>query len=236
MSTIELATVSIIGTALVLAPIDPQPIRDLNTPTPDPEPEPVVFDEKLARQVRDALDLRYWKPSAEHGETETRIILWSQLELNDLYERVGGTVTSRQVERSISDGTKWTAEEITVTIDVPAVGPVEATTDWCDGLEKYGSRDDLPLMQALTGPKPEILKTVPANGRALGYDQYAITPGAPLPDDRTIATVEDPLGSSWRVTDDQGAVHRLHKHGELIRYTSGTVSFIEPEWAGWSSD
>lgn len=42
MSTIELAAVVVIGTALVLAPIDPQPIRDLNTPLPElaPEPEP----------------------------------------------------------------------------------------------------------------------------------------------------------------------------------------------------
>lgn len=34
------------GTAIVLAPIDPQPIRDLNTPPPapvvEPEPEPAV--------------------------------------------------------------------------------------------------------------------------------------------------------------------------------------------------
>lgn len=40
MSTIELATAVAIGTMLVVAPIDPQPIRDLNTPIPDPEPEP----------------------------------------------------------------------------------------------------------------------------------------------------------------------------------------------------
>jgi hypothetical protein len=40
--TFELATTTVIGTALVLAPIDPQPIRDLNTPLPElaPEPEP----------------------------------------------------------------------------------------------------------------------------------------------------------------------------------------------------
>jgi hypothetical protein len=46
MDTYELATATIIGTAIVLAPIDPQPIRDLNTPTPapvvEPEPEPAV--------------------------------------------------------------------------------------------------------------------------------------------------------------------------------------------------
>jgi hypothetical protein len=130
----------------------------------------------------------------------------------------------------------WIAEEITVTIDVPGVGHVEATTDWYDGLAKYGSRAELPLMRALAAPEPEILETVPANGCLLGYDRFAITPGAPLPGNRTIATVEDPLGSCWRVTDDRGAVHWLHKYGELIRYTSGTVAFREPEWAGWSSD
>lgn len=42
MSTIELATATVIGTALVLAPIDPRPIRDLNTPLPEPEQEPVI--------------------------------------------------------------------------------------------------------------------------------------------------------------------------------------------------
>jgi hypothetical protein len=148
VDTIELATATVIATALVLAPIDPQPIRDLNTPLPEPEPEPApTFDEALIAHVRTALGLHRWRPTADHGETETRIVMWSQLELTDLYERVGGTVTTRQVERSASDGTTWTAEEITVTVDVPGVGPVEATTDWCDDLEKYGSRDELPLMR-----------------------------------------------------------------------------------------
>ncbi|MEU5426882.1 hypothetical protein AB0H73_14935 [Streptomyces olivoreticuli] len=87
-----------------------------------------------------------------------------------------------------------------------------------------------------TAPKPEILKTVPASGGLPGYDHLAIAPGAPLPDGRTIATVEDPLGSAWLVTDDRGAVHWLHKYGELQRDTDGGVAFIEPEWAGWSSD
>ena len=148
MSTIELATTSVIGTALVLASIDPQPIRDLNTPAPT-SVWVVTFDEQLARRVRDALGLRHWKPNADHGETETRLILWSQLELNDLYERVGGTVTSRQVERIGSDGTVWAEEEIIVTVDVPGVGPVEAVTDWCEDLAKYGPRDELPLTRAL---------------------------------------------------------------------------------------
>ncbi|WP_121701534.1 hypothetical protein [Streptomyces sp. E5N298] len=47
MDTYELAAVTVIGTAIVLAPIDPQPIRDLNAPPPvppvvEPEPEPAV--------------------------------------------------------------------------------------------------------------------------------------------------------------------------------------------------
>lgn len=39
-NTIELAAITIAGAALVLAPIDPQAIRDLNTPLPEPTPEP----------------------------------------------------------------------------------------------------------------------------------------------------------------------------------------------------
>ncbi|MBL1086776.1 hypothetical protein JK359_33255 [Streptomyces actinomycinicus] len=154
MDTIGLAGTVVIGTALVLAPIDPQPIRDLNTPAPEPHREPApVFDEALAARVQTALGLRCWRPNAEHGETETRLVLWSQLELNDLYERVGGTVTSRKVHREASDGAAWTAEEITVSIDVPGVGLVEATTDWYEGLATYGPRDELPLMRALN-PRP----------------------------------------------------------------------------------
>ncbi|MFJ6729395.1 hypothetical protein ACIQPQ_31285 [Streptomyces sp. NPDC091281] len=42
MTTIELAATVVAGTALVLAPIDPQPIRDLNTPPAEPQPEPAT--------------------------------------------------------------------------------------------------------------------------------------------------------------------------------------------------
>jgi hypothetical protein len=151
VDTIELATTVVIGTALVLAPIDPQPIRDLNTPAPA-SVWVVTFDEELARRVRDALGLRHWKPNADHGETETRLILWSQLELNDVYERVGGTVTTRTVQRTSCDGdSTWAATEITVTVEVPDVGPVTISTDW---YEEYGGRD-LPLMQAV--PDAELI-------------------------------------------------------------------------------
>jgi hypothetical protein len=150
LSTIELATTVVIGAALVLAPIAPQPLRELNAPLPEPEPEPTpAFDETLVARVRAELGLSCWRPNADHGETETRIVMWSQLELNDLYERVGGAVTSRPVVRTASDGSTWTDEEITVTVDVPGVGPVEATTDWCEDLAKYGARHELPLTRTL---------------------------------------------------------------------------------------
>lgn len=80
------------------------------------------------------------------GETATSLTMWSQDELNDVYERVGGTVTTRTVERSACGGeSTWQATEITLTVEVSGIGPVTVSTDW---YEEYGGRD-LPLMQAI---------------------------------------------------------------------------------------
>lgn len=250
MNTTALAAIVAAGTALVLAPIDPRPLHNPCRRHADAvEIDSQCFDcireeadieridrdraeTELATKVRTALGLPgHGRPIRDAGETAVRVCMWDQVELNTVYERVGGTVTTRTVQRTGSCST-WEATEITVTLDLPGIGAVEVFTDW---YEEYGGRE-LPLMRALNAPKPEILETVPANGCLLGYDRYAIAPGAPLPDGRTIATVEDPLGSCWRVTDDHGGVHHLHRYGRLIRYTSGAVVFIEPEWAGWSSD
>jgi hypothetical protein len=86
---------------------------------------------ELAAKVGAALGFRNgWQPREHLGETATRLTVWSQVELNDVFERVGGTVTSRQVERSTSDGgSTWTATEITLAVDVPGVGPVQVSTD-----------------------------------------------------------------------------------------------------------
>ncbi|MEW9521751.1 hypothetical protein [Streptomyces tubercidicus] len=82
---------------------------------------------------------------------------------------------------------------------------------------------------------PTLVETVPERpGHGIGYNLHAIAPGAPLPDGRTAVTVEDPLGSSFRVTDDKGTVTYLHKYGQLRRYTTGVVAFLEPDWAGWA--
>jgi hypothetical protein len=80
------------------------------------------------------------------GETATSLTMWSQHELNDVYERVGGTVTTRTVQRTACDGDNtWAATEITLTVEVDGVGPVTVSTDWD---EESGGRD-LPLMQAI---------------------------------------------------------------------------------------
>lgn len=101
--------------------------------------------DRVAR-VRTALGFpNAWKPDPHLGETPTSLIAWSQMELNDLYERVGGTVATRIVERSVLHGSTWKATEITLTVDVPDVGPVKVSTDW---YEEYGGRD-LPLMRVI---------------------------------------------------------------------------------------
>ena len=199
MDTTALAATVVIGAALVLAPIDPQPLRDLNTPPvepiAEPEPEPAVV------------------ANYDHYGS-----LWG-------HDTV--TKTEADIERARALG--HTVEEWQVTDYDGRLLRIARTTD---PTSAFLGGIDICVIPA----EPEILETVPANGCLLGYDRFAIVPGAPLPDGRTIATVEDPHGSSWRVTDDQGAVHWLHKYGQLCRYTSGTVAFIEPEWAGWSSD
>ncbi|MFI5880861.1 hypothetical protein [Streptomyces sp. NPDC051554] len=111
-------------------------------------PPPAVPDEQLLAKVRTALGFaRGWTPIPELGESLTRVLIWSQLELNDLYERLGGTVTVRPVQRPLSDGVV-AAEEVTLSVVVDGVGLVEVFTDWCEDLAKYGSREQLPLMRA----------------------------------------------------------------------------------------
>jgi hypothetical protein len=87
-----------------------------------------------------------WKPAAHLGETATHIVMWSQVELNTVFERVGGSVVTRQVERSTSDGSAtWTATEISLTVAVPGVGSVEIVTDIEDDPE-HGYLTDIPVV------------------------------------------------------------------------------------------
>jgi len=139
------------GTAVVLAPIDPQLLRG-----DEPEPAPLTFTAlllahakaELAAKVRAALGMPGRQMRENESETARRVGVWSQYELNAVYEQVGGTVTTRTVQRSTygSEST-WEATEITLTVALPNIGTVEVFTDW---YEEYGGRD-LPLMQAIAG-------------------------------------------------------------------------------------
>jgi len=147
MTNIESAAIVAAGTAVVLTPIPAAVVRDLNDAHEAPEPQPApAFDEDLTRRVHTALGMPYWQPRPWLDETETRTVLWSQLELNTLYERVGGTVTTHTVQRTTHGGeSTWQATEITVTVDLPGIGTVALVTDWD---EETGGHD-LPLLQAI---------------------------------------------------------------------------------------
>lgn len=99
-----------------------------------------------ARRVRLALGLpNYPLPVASAGETATRLCIWDVKTLAPLYDRLGGTVTSRQIERTYSDDSTETVTEITVTVDLPGIGTVELFTDW----EPEHGGTELAVMRAL---------------------------------------------------------------------------------------
>jgi hypothetical protein len=104
-------------------------------------------ERELAAKVGQALGFRSdWQPRKHLDETATHLTAWSQVELNEIFERVGGSVTTRQVERSTSDGSStWTATEITLTVVVPDVGPVGIATDIEDDPE-HGYLMNLPVV------------------------------------------------------------------------------------------
>jgi hypothetical protein len=106
-------------------------------------------ERELVAKVGQALGFRHgWKPNAHLGETATYITAWTQYELNTVFERGGGTVTTRPVQRSTSNGdATWAATEITLTVDLPGIGYVELVTDWD---EETGGRD-LPVMRSIAG-------------------------------------------------------------------------------------
>jgi hypothetical protein len=106
-----------------------------------------LVESAVVARVGAALGFRRgWKPDPYFDETATHLTVWSQYELNDLYLRVGGTVTTRRAERRSCDGdATWTATEITLTVDVDGVGPVEIVTDIEDDPE-HGYRTDLPVV------------------------------------------------------------------------------------------
>ncbi|MGW9401458.1 hypothetical protein [Streptomyces sp. NPDC055642] len=149
-ATVQAAIVAA-GTAVVLAPIDLQALRGSEAaPTPQTPTAGAILlahDElTLADRVRTALGMPGRQMREDEGETARRVSMWSQYELNAVYERVGGTVTTRPVQRTTHGGdTTWQATEITVTVDLPDIGTVEIITD----RDEDTGGHDLPLMQTI---------------------------------------------------------------------------------------
>ncbi|CAL9367313.1 hypothetical protein [Streptomyces sp. enrichment culture] len=148
MTSIEAAAIVAAGTAITLAPVAPTLFRQVAAPAPATVPgftAILLADAHLRAQAQMTDRVRAylgyspsWAPRTHLGETVTRLTAWDQHELNALYERVGGTVTSRQV-------TEGDTLEITLTVQVPDVGPVEIVTDW----DAPAGGHDLPLMRAI---------------------------------------------------------------------------------------
>ncbi|MEU6661236.1 hypothetical protein [Streptomyces sp. NPDC046821] len=114
-------------------------------PRAEAPPASETFDR--AALVARALGFRNGlKPNESLGDSLTRLTVWTQHELNAIYIRAGGTLTTRPVQRSTHDGeSTWSATEITLTVHVPSIGDVQVVTDWD---EECGGRD-LPVMRAL---------------------------------------------------------------------------------------
>ncbi|MFB6626485.1 hypothetical protein ACFCWD_28955 [Streptomyces sp. NPDC056374] len=83
----------------------------------------------LATRVRRALGLR-GTLTLQHEETPTRVVVWDIHTLQNVYARVGGELTLAQATRTVSDGTKYTVIETTLTTQLPGVATAEITTDW----------------------------------------------------------------------------------------------------------
>jgi len=98
--------------------------------------------DELGAQVLRALGFR--STQIADGDTATRIGMWSQFELNAVYERVGGIVTTRTVQHT-NTGETTLGTEITLTVVLPGIATVQLTTEW---YEPYGGHD-LPLMHAI---------------------------------------------------------------------------------------
>lgn len=115
--------------------------RALTAPAPD---------RKAVAAIRRLLGTPLWEPRPELGETLTRRFLWSQRELNDVYERHGGTVTARPVPQPGTPSAQ-PVMEITVTVPVDGTRPVEFVTEWDGDWARDSRPGELPLVRALAG-------------------------------------------------------------------------------------
>lgn len=91
----------------------------------------------LATKVRRALGLR-GSLTIQHNETPTDVTVWDVNSLQDVYARVGGTLTLAQVTRTVSDGTTYSITEATLTTRLAGLATARVTTDWDPTDELHG--------------------------------------------------------------------------------------------------
>ncbi|MER8030694.1 hypothetical protein ABTZ78_17245 [Streptomyces bauhiniae] len=97
-------------------------------PRPSHPDDAQTVNERLDR-LRAALGFSStWKPHPHLGESTSRVVVWSQLELGDLYERLGcpGPITVRRSEATLGNP----VFELAFSTVIEGVGTVEITTDW----------------------------------------------------------------------------------------------------------
>ncbi|MFE0651364.1 hypothetical protein ACFVZH_22525 [Streptomyces sp. NPDC059534] len=110
----------------------PERIRAASVPTSHPTARIL-----LTTRVRRALGLR-GTLTLQHDETPTRVTIWDIHTLQDVYARVGGTLTLAQATRTVSDGTTYTVIETTLTTQLPGLATAQITTDWDPATEVDG--------------------------------------------------------------------------------------------------
>ncbi|MET7944383.1 hypothetical protein [Streptomyces sp. NPDC005302] len=117
-----------------------------------------------ARAIGEALgipDIERHAPRPELGETPTRLAVWDVLGLRDIHATAGGELTFLQTERTGTDGITRVVVELTLTVHVAEVGPIEAVTDWEPTLvagEEEKWRRELVAAAELAKPQPTLLE------------------------------------------------------------------------------
>ncbi|MFJ7998980.1 hypothetical protein ACIQ7D_17790 [Streptomyces sp. NPDC096310] len=138
MTVMDLYVVAYVIAGPVTAETDPKRLAVVNAA----EAAQQYATATLAAKVRRALGWRSTR--ILDGETATSVSVWSQHELNAVYERVGGVVTTRTVQRAYSGGA-FPAVEITITAHLAGIGTVQIVTDW----DEDSGGHDLPVMRAI---------------------------------------------------------------------------------------
>nr|WSX48873.1 hypothetical protein OG409_07885 [Streptomyces sp. NBC_00974] len=106
----------------------------------------------LGERARRALGLHVTKISTHLGETALHVNVWSPRELQDIYDRRGGTITSRVIEETTSDGTVVPLTRVTLTVRIPSLGTITASTDWDHNDPDEDAMRQVPVIRGLLAP------------------------------------------------------------------------------------